>query len=135
MGLPGSGKTTLAKELAKRLNVVHWNADEVRKEINYDLGFSENDRIEQARRMGWLCDQVKKAGYPVIADFVCPTPKTRQVFNADFIIWMDTIKQSRYEDTNKIFIPPDDSEYNYRIDTMDATVWAEKLETRIRQIL
>ena len=62
MGLPGAGKTTLAKVLAPRLNAVHFNADDVRREINKDLGFAPADRIEQARRMGWLCDQVVKTG-------------------------------------------------------------------------
>ncbi|HYL50189.1 MAG TPA: adenylyl-sulfate kinase, partial [Stellaceae bacterium] len=62
MGLPGAGKTTLATALGPRLSAVHFNADEIRKNINRDLGFSAADRTEQARRMGWLCDQVVKAG-------------------------------------------------------------------------
>lgn len=62
MGLPGSGKTTLSKILAPRLNAVHFNADEVRANVNRDLGFAEVDRIEHARRMGWLCDQVVNVG-------------------------------------------------------------------------
>jgi adenylylsulfate kinase len=73
MGLPGAGKTTLAKLLAARLNAVHFNADEIRANINKDLGFDESDRIEQARRMGWLCDQVIKTGGFAVADFICPT--------------------------------------------------------------
>src|SRR6266545_4556820 len=72
MGLPGAGKTTLSKHLAPRLNAVHFNADDVRANINRDLGFSEPDRIEHARRMGWLCDQVVKVGCFAIADFICP---------------------------------------------------------------
>src|SRR6266702_4679108 len=60
MGLPGAGKTTLAEAVARRLNAVHFNADALRQNVNKDLGFSEDDRIEQARRMGWLCDQVVK---------------------------------------------------------------------------
>jgi adenylylsulfate kinase len=62
MGLPGAGKTTLANELAPRLNAVHFNADDIRANINKDLGFSEADRVEHARRMGWLCDRVIKVG-------------------------------------------------------------------------
>jgi adenylylsulfate kinase len=110
MGLPGAGKTTLSKVLAPRLNAVHFNADEVRANINKDLGFSEADRIEQARRMGWLCDQVVKVGGFAIADFICPTPDTRKAFMDDgsaFVVWIDRIKKGAFEDTNKMFIPPD----------------------------
>ena len=80
MGLPGSGKTMLARALRTKLKAVHWNADDVRAQINKDLGFSEADRIEQARRMGWLCDQAVAAGHWAIADFVCPIPATRAAF-------------------------------------------------------
>ena len=106
MGLPGSGKTTLAMALARELQCVHFNADEIRKEINKDLGFSEADRIEQARRMGVLCDITGRYGAHVIADFICPTPEAREAFGAQFIVWVDRIKESRFEDTNKLFVPP-----------------------------
>ena len=72
MGLPGAGKTTLANMLVPRLNGVHFNADAVRANVNKDLGFAHEDRIEQARRMGWLCDRVVEAGTYAIADFICP---------------------------------------------------------------
>lgn len=109
MGLPGAGKTTLAQMVAARLNAVVFNADEVRSNINKDLGFSEADRIEHARRMGWLCDQVIKTGGVAIADFICPTPATRSAFLADgdaLIVWVNRIAQGRYADTNKMFVPP-----------------------------
>lgn len=106
MGLPGSGKTTLALELKRILDAVHFNADEVRSHINKDLGFSVEDRIEQARRMGWLCDQVTKAGHWAIADFVCPLEACRSAFGDAYVIYMDTITVSRYEDTNRMFEPP-----------------------------
>jgi len=113
MGLPGSGKTTLAEALARELQCVHFNADEVRKEINKDLGFSVEDRIEQARRMGVLCDIAGRWGSVVLADFVCPTPETREAFGADFTIWIDRIKEGRFENTNKLFVPPE--KYDVRI--------------------
>jgi len=78
MGLPGSGKTTLALHLSRRLNAVHFNADAVRHNINRDLGFEPADRIEHARRMGWLCDRVTATGSYAIADFICPTDETRR---------------------------------------------------------
>lgn len=113
MGLPGAGKTTLAVQLARQLGCVHFNADEIRKEIHKDLGFSVRDRIEHARRMGVLCDIANRYGTHVIADFVCPTPETREAFNPDFIVWVDRIKEGRFEDTNKLFVPPE--KYDYRV--------------------
>jgi adenylylsulfate kinase len=107
MGLPGAGKTTLAAVLARRLGAVHFNADEVRAHVSRDLGFSLADRIEQARRMRWLCEQVTRAGHPAIADFVCPTPQTREAFGPAFTVWVDRIREGRYEDTNRLFVPPD----------------------------
>jgi len=130
MGLPGAGKTTLAKALAAELQCAHFNADEVRKEINKDLGFSLEDRIEQARRMGVLCDIAGRQGANVIADFVCPTDETRAAFNADFVVWVDRIKASRYTDTNSLFVPP--KKYNARIDgNAIIQVCVKELATRI----
>jgi len=109
MGLPGAGKTTLATELAKMLNAVHFNADEIRKEINKDLTFSIEDRIEQARRMKVLCDIVVRSGNYAIADFVCPTKQAQDVFITEdtYVVWVDRTKIGRYEDTNKLFHPPE----------------------------
>jgi adenylylsulfate kinase-like enzyme len=77
MGLPGAGKTTLANTLAPLLNAIVFNADAVRANLSRDLGFSHEDRVEHARRMGWMCDRVVECGGTVIADFICPTAETR----------------------------------------------------------
>ena len=107
MGLPGAGKTTFATVLAPLLNAVVFNADAVRANLSRDLGFSHEDRIEHARRMGWMCDRVVEAGGTVIADFVCPTPATREAFGEAFVIWVDCIDAGRFEDTNRMFVAPD----------------------------
>ncbi len=106
MGLPRSGKTTLARELAPLLGAVLFDADEVRKNVNVDLGFKEHDRVEQARRMGWLCDRVVEAGHYAIASFICPTIATRRAFGPCFLVWMNTIEKCQYQDTNQIFEKP-----------------------------
>jgi len=111
MGLPGSGKTTLARELAEKLNAVHFNADEVRENINKDLGFSREHRIEQAKRMGWLCDKVAERGHFAVADFVCPTKETREAFGECFTVFVDTIREGRFEDTNRIFEKPEKADF------------------------
>ena len=137
LGLPGSGKTTLARDLAPLLRAVHWNADAVRANINSHLGFSAEDRIEQARRMGWLCDQVVNSGHFAIADFVCPTKETRKAFGECFTVWVDTIKKGRFEDTNKIFEEP--TRYDIKVNTQDSKFWAkaiyEELDYRINPSL
>src|ERR1022692_5283858 len=91
MGLPGAGKTTLATALAPLLNAIVFNADAVRANLSRDLTFSIDDRIEHARRMGWMCDRVVEAGGTVIADFVCPTTDTREAFGEAFTIWTERI--------------------------------------------
>lgn len=133
MGLPGAGKTTLSKALAERLNAVHFNADEIRARINKDLGFSVEDRIEQARRMGWLCDQIVKTGCFTIADFICPTPDTRAAFGDAFIVWVDRIVKGRFEDTNKLFVPPE--RYDVRV-TAEGTpeYWADVVAHKVQPI-
>tara|TARA_B100001996_G_scaffold123271_1_gene93280 strand:+ start:306 stop:734 length:429 start_codon:yes stop_codon:yes gene_type:complete len=109
-GLPGSGKTTLAKPLSEILECIHFNADEVR-EFYDDWDFSIEGRIRQANRMKYLSDGATIAGKIVIADFICPTEEARKEYNPDYSIWMDTIKEGRYEDTNKIFEKPQAPDY------------------------
>lgn len=121
MGLPGAGKTTLAKKLVSLTNAVWLNADEIRKK-NDDWDFSYEGRMRQAKRMSSLADKFKKDGNYVVADFVCPTPEARQLFNPDFIIWVDTIKKGRFEDTNQMFIAP--TNFNVRVTEKNSELWA-----------
>ena len=132
MGLPGSGKTTLAKMIAPRLNAVWRNADEVRKEAN-DWDFSEDGRRRQSLRMRSLAEGAVGNNRTVVADFVCPTEKTREHFGADYVIWMDTIKEGRFEDTNKMFEEP--TEYNTRVTSKDAEMWAFLVVQEIRDMI
>jgi len=124
MGLPGSGKTTLASELVPLLKAKWLNADEVRKEAN-DWDFSAEGRTRQAKRMWAKAKEFRDQGNHVVADFVCPTPAARALFPADFIIWVDTIKEGRFDDTNKMFVKPE--KYNYHVTTQDAKNWAPKI--------
>ena len=124
MGLPGSGKTTLASELVPLLKAKWLNADEVRKEAN-DWDFSAEGRTRQAKRMWAKAKEFRDQGNHVVADFVCPTPAARMLFPADFIIWVDTIKEGRFDDTNKMFVKPE--KYNYHVTTQDAKNWAPKI--------
>ena len=124
MGLPGSGKTTLASELVPLLKAKWLNADEVRKEAN-DWDFSAEGRTRQAKRMWAKAKEFRDQGNHVVADFVCPTPAARAMFPADFIIWVDTIKEGRFDDTNKMFVKPE--KYNYHVTTQDAKNWAPKI--------
>ena len=121
MGLPGSGKTTLANELAPMIKAKRLNADEVRKEAN-DWDFSEEGRKRQSKRMADFANMMKQDGSYVVADFICPTPEARALFPADYIIWVDTIKEGRFDDTNKMFIKPD--KFNFQVTTQDAKKWA-----------
>jgi len=108
IGLPGSGKTTLATSLKERINAIHLNADYVRATINSDLGFTIEDRIEHARRLGEIARMLSGQGQIVIVDFICPTELTRAAFGKpDVLVWVDRIKQGRFEDTNKMWEEPE----------------------------
>ena len=126
MGLPGSGKTTLASKLVPLLNAKWINNDEARKAAN-DWDFSEEGRIRQAKRMADLAEKYKKEGHYdyIISDYICPTQKTRKIFNADYLIWVDTIDKGRFDDTNKMFVKP--NKFNFRVTTQDAVLWAYQI--------
>jgi len=131
MGLPGSGKTTLAKKLTPMFNAVWLNADKIRKEVN-DWDFSEQGRLKQSIRMKIQALKAKSENRNVIADFICPTEQTRKEFNADYTIWVDTIKKGKYEDTNKIFETP--SKYDFKVTHKDADMWAYLIKQDILEI-
>jgi adenylylsulfate kinase len=151
MGLPGSGKTFLAGALKQSLEsvkrgkevplskidtdsfITYWkpkvewfNADEVRKKFN-DWDFSREGRIRQSLRMFQFA-AASTADF-VICDFIAPLPEMRENFKPDWIIWLDTLDESEYEDTNKMFVPPD--RYDFRITTKDCKKWAEIISKAI----
>ena len=129
MGLPGAGKTTLANELAPSLNAKRLNADEIRKAAN-DWDFSQEGRKRQAKRIAEHALKMKSEGNYVVADFICPTPEARSLFPADFVIWVDTIKEGRFEDTNQMFVKPE--KYNFHVTSQDAKHWAPKILKEIK---
>lgn len=127
MGLPGSGKSHLAEKLAELVSSntpADWiNADQVRTQYN-DWDFSYSGRYRQAERMRDLAKMAESNGVVAICDFVCPKEEFRKMFGADMTIWMDTVKQSQYPDTDKLFEPP--AEYDFRI-TEHNDRWPETL--------
>ena len=129
MGLPGAGKTTLASELVPLLNAKWLNNDEVRRAAN-DWDFSKEARTRQAKRMADLAEKYKQEGRYVVCDFVCPTPKTRELFNADFTVWVDTIKKGRFDDTNAMFVKP--KKFDFHVTSQDAKVWAPQIAEKIK---
>ena len=127
MGLPGAGKSTLAEKLAELISSntpADWiNADQIREQYN-DWDFSYSGRFRQTERMRDLAKLAESNGVVAICDFVCPTEEFRKMFDADITVWMDTIKESEYADTNKLFEPP--TEYDFRI-TEHNDRWPETL--------
>ena len=141
MGLPGAGKTTLAGALKKYLEehgeisysraitepitnfnceVTWFNADDIRRKYN-DWDFSNDGRVRQSLRMFQF--SMEAGGDYVICDFVAPLVEMRNNFKADWTIWVDTIREGRYADTNKAFVEP--AEYDFRITEQAAEKWAE----------
>ena len=130
MGLPGSGKTHLAKRLQIHLNCAWYNADKVREMAN-DWDFSDAGRRRQSERMNTIATFEAVRARTVICDFVCPTGETRAEFDADITIWMNTIEQGRYDDTNKIFEEPTD--FDYIIESFQSDEWILDLAKRMKQ--
>ena len=128
-GLPGSGKTTLAEPFAKLIGAVHINADAVREEYD-DWDFTIEGRMRQAARMKYLADGIVKAGKICVADFVAPTRQAREEFAADYVVWMDTIDQGRFEDTNKMYEPLEQDEYNYHV-----SAWFNDTHEKLMEII
>ena len=130
-GLPGSGKSYLAKELVNILGdqVAWFNADQVRSDAN-DWDFSDEGRLRQKQRMQLLCEGAEEEGKIAIADFVCPFDKAREEFGADYTIWVDTIAEGRFEDTNKLFVPPEN--YDYRVETQDSKYWSSEIVKKLK---
>jgi adenylylsulfate kinase len=128
MGLPGAGKTTLALNLLNYFNpdVLWLNADEIRRKFD-DWDFSEPGRIRQSRRMREIAD-VSNREY-IIADFVCPLQEMRDIYDPNFLIWVDTITEGRFEDTNRAFVPPE--QYDVRVTEQDAGKWAKIIHSKI----
>ena len=131
MGLPGSGKTYLAERLQPLLEAAWYNADKVRVMAG-DWDFSDDGRTRQSLRMKNLADFETSHNRFVICDFVCPTEETRNIFDPDILIWLDTIKEGRFEDTNKIFEEP--SSCDFKIEEWNETnhiIIAEELKNNV----
>lgn len=129
MGLPGSGKTTLAGELKKKLNAAWINADVIRKKYN-DWDFSKNGVIRQARRMRKITNKSKKK--ITIVDFVCPYEKGRKIFKADYLIWMNTIKKGRLSTFDKSFEIP--KKFNFKVNKKNAKLYSKRIIEDIKKI-
>ena len=128
-GLSGSGKSTLAEPFADLIGGIWLNANAVRKQYD-DWDFSPKGRLRQTLRMAHIADGIVMAGKIAVADFICPTQTTRDWFNADYSIWMDTIKESKYEDTDVIFQKPDLKEVNYHVNE-----WFDDTHTQLVDII
>ena len=124
MGLPGAGKTTLASKLVPLLKAEWLNADKIRKEAN-DWDFSKEGRIRQAKRMADTATKIKENNKHVVADFICPTKEARKLFNADYVVWVNTIEKGRFDDTNHMFEPPEN--YNFKVSEKNADFYANEI--------
>lgn len=133
-GLPGSGKTHLAERLIKNIESCAWfNADVIRGAAN-DWDFSAQGRQRQSLRMKTFADFEVSHGRVVVCDFVAPTQKTRDNFDPDIIIWLDTITEGRFEDTNKMFERPENVDYHVTKHLSDAEIESIADDIQIKRI-
>lgn len=124
-GLPGAGKTTLAKRLTELLGNADWyNADEIRTQFK-DWDFSPEGRARQMKRMQDFTRKSVARGRYGIADFVCPTEELRSAFMPDYTIWVNTIEQGRFEDTNRIFEKPANVDMEITANVWWSTDWVD----------
>ena len=128
IGLPGAGKTTLARALNKRLKANLLNADKVRKKFN-DWDFSKKGVLRQAKRMKSLAKKSKKSF--VIADFICPYEEGRKIFKPDYLIWMNTIKRGRLSTFNKTFQKP--KKFDFKINNKNAKFYSKIISKKIKE--
>ena len=129
IGLPGAGKTTLARALNKRLKANWLNADKVRKKFN-DWNFSKKGVLRQAKRMKSLAKKSKKSF--VIADFICPYEEGRKIFKPDYLIWMNTIKRGRLSTFNKTFEKP--KKFDFKINKKNAKFYSKIIIKKIKYL-
>jgi adenylylsulfate kinase len=85
-GLSGSGKSTLSNALEiclhdKGYHTYILDGDNIRRNLNRDLGFSENERMENLRRAGEVCRLLADGGLIVIAAFISPSTQDREMVN------------------------------------------------------
>jgi len=133
MGLPGAGKTTFAHKLIDRLSnegksFSWYNGDDIRKMYN-DWDFSREGRLRQTERMSEKANICKENKIIAVCDYVCPLEEYRKIFNADITIWIDTIKQGRFNDTNTLFEPP--INYDIRVTDYDTDKWVSMVINRL----
>ena len=136
-GLPGSGKTFLARALVKELVGVDWyNADAIREQYN-DWDFTPSGRKRQMERMKSLSAKSVSEGRYAISDFVCPTSELRKEFDADYVVWMNTIKEGRFDDTNRVFENPESDSVDLIITadewwhTQFADTWSKYIKEQV----
>jgi len=161
-GLSGSGKSTIANEVEKTLNLMNrhtflLDGDNVRHGLNKDLGFTEADRIENIRRVGEVAKLMADAGLIVLTAFISPFRAERDMIRSmlaegEFIeIFVDTpldvaeardvkglYKKARAGDLKNFtgidspYEPPETPEI--RVNTVEMTP-AEAAEFIVRQIM